>query len=68
VDTLQVTEPARVLDSIVQFRPDLILMDMYMPDCNGMELAQIIRQQRCWTAFPSCSCRWKSGSPSSWIR
>jgi CheY-like chemotaxis protein len=42
-----------VLDSIVQFRPDLILMDMYMPDCNGMELAQIIRQQRCWTAFPS---------------
>ncbi|WP_374553793.1 GGDEF domain-containing protein [Aquitalea pelogenes] len=52
VDTLQVTEPARVLDGIVQFRPDLILMDMYMPGCNGMELAQIIRQQRLLDGIP----------------
>ncbi|MBV8680465.1 MAG: diguanylate cyclase [Aquitalea sp.] len=52
VDALQVTEPARVLDSIVQFRPDLILMDMYMPECNGMELAQIIRQQRLLDGIP----------------
>lgn len=52
VDTLRLTEPAGVLDSIVQFRPDLILMDMYMPDCNGMELAQIIRQQRLLDGIP----------------
>uniref|UniRef100_A0A8W7PSS3 Response regulatory domain-containing protein n=1 Tax=Anopheles coluzzii TaxID=1518534 RepID=A0A8W7PSS3_ANOCL len=52
VDALQVTDPARVLDSIVQFRPDLILMDMYMPECNGMELAQIIRQQRLLDGIP----------------
>jgi diguanylate cyclase (GGDEF)-like protein len=52
VDTMQLTEPAGVLDNIVQFRPDLILMDMYMPDCNGMELAQIIRQQRLLDGIP----------------
>ncbi|RQO67193.1 diguanylate cyclase response regulator [Aquitalea sp. FJL05] len=52
VDALQVTDPARVLDGIVQFRPDLILMDMYMPECNGMELAQIIRQQRLLDGIP----------------
>ncbi|WP_287879297.1 diguanylate cyclase [Aquitalea sp.] len=52
VDTLQLTEPAGVLDNIVQFRPDLILMDMYMPDCNGVELAQIIRQQRLLDGIP----------------
>ncbi len=52
VDTYQITEPARVLEAIVQFRPDLILMDMYMPDCNGMELARIIRQQRLMDGIP----------------
>jgi len=33
-----------VLDVIFEFKPDLILVDMYMPLCNGRELAQLIRQ------------------------
>ncbi len=29
---------------IFDYKPDLILMDMYMPLCNGIELAKLIRQ------------------------
>lgn len=42
--THQVREPARVMEALHEFRPDLVLMDMYMPGCNGHELAKLIRQ------------------------
>ena len=41
----EVGEPLRVLDVIRAFRPDLVLMDLYMPDANGDELTAIIRAQ-----------------------
>ncbi|MCH8972470.1 MAG: response regulator, partial [Acidobacteria bacterium] len=37
--------PMKVLDTLEEFRPDLILMDLYMPDCDGMELTAIIRER-----------------------
>ena len=37
-------EPELVLDVLADFKPDLVLMDMYMPGCGGRELSQIIRQ------------------------
>ena len=34
-----------VLDAMDQFRPDLVLMDLYMPDCDGTELTALIRER-----------------------
>ena len=42
--TFQVHKPERVLGVLRQFRPDLVLMDMYMPGCNGRDLAKLVRQ------------------------
>lgn len=42
--TLSVNDPLQVMSPLIEFKPDLILMDMYMPGCNGMELAKAIRQ------------------------
>jgi len=42
--TLTVNDPLQVMSPLFEFKPDLILMDMYMPGCNGMELAKAIRQ------------------------
>jgi diguanylate cyclase (GGDEF)-like protein len=39
-----VSDPMRVLDVMCENTADLVLMDMYMPGCNGMELAKVIRQ------------------------
>ena len=46
------SNPLQVLDVLAGFTPDLILMDMYMPGCNGMELAKVIRQQREYINLP----------------
>lgn len=40
-----INNPLDVLDAIVSFNPEMIVMDMYMPGCTGMELAAVIRQQ-----------------------
>ena len=45
-------DPMAVMESIVDFSPDLILTDLYMPGCSGLELAQVIRQQRAYDAIP----------------
>jgi len=52
MQTLAVTDPAMVLQALDDFSPDTILMDMYMPVCNGDELAQIIRQQPAFVSIP----------------
>ena len=40
-----VTKPLQVLESLDEFRPDLILMDLYMPHASGCELTTVIREQ-----------------------
>jgi diguanylate cyclase (GGDEF)-like protein len=42
--TRVVNDPMLMLDNINDFIPDLILMDLYMPEIDGIELAQVIRQ------------------------
>lgn len=39
-----VTDPKLALDVISRHKPDLILMDLHMPWCSGIELSQVIRQ------------------------
>ncbi len=50
--TTVITEPMKALDALIEFKPELILMDIYMPVCNGMELAAIIRQQEAYVNIP----------------
>ena len=34
-----------ILDKVTEFKPDLILIDYYMPECSGIELTQMMRQR-----------------------
>ena len=45
METLAVTDPLRTLEALENFKPDLILMDLYMPGIDGMELTAIIRER-----------------------
>jgi diguanylate cyclase (GGDEF)-like protein len=46
------SEPKKILEIISEFNPELILMDMYMPDCDGMEVASVIRQDEACVGIP----------------
>ena len=45
MECLAVTEPLDTLEKLERFKPDLILMDLYMPNISGMELTAIIRER-----------------------
>lgn len=47
-----VIDPMEILEAIEAQTPDMILMDLYMPDCTGLELAAVIRQEERWSGIP----------------
>lgn len=47
-----VNDPFQVMEPLQEFAPDLILIDIYMPGCNGMELAKVIRQLDAYVSIP----------------
>lgn len=50
--THSLSKPLQLLETIDDFQPDIILMDMYMPKCNGVELATVMRQQPKYDRLP----------------
>lgn len=47
-----ITNPLSLLNAIDEFQPDLILMDIYMPNCTGLELAAVLRQEARYMRIP----------------
>ena len=37
IDSFTIPDPSRLFEAIEDYVPDLVLMDMYMPGCNGVE-------------------------------
>ncbi|MEJ2591634.1 MAG: response regulator [Candidatus Thiodiazotropha sp.] len=52
LETLAVTDPLGVIDAVRRFQPDLILMDLYMPGADGIELTKLIRGRAETVAIP----------------
>ena len=52
LETLTITEPLGVIEAVCRFQPDLILMDLYMPGADGIELTRMIRDRWQTAAIP----------------
>lgn len=48
----QTHKPENILEALKNFNPDLVLADMYMPVCDGVEMATIIRQVPEYVGLP----------------
>jgi diguanylate cyclase (GGDEF)-like protein len=47
-----VNTPFDVIQALFEFTPDLILIDLYMPGCSGLDLAKVIRQLDAFVSIP----------------
>ncbi|RFC31785.1 MAG: response regulator receiver modulated diguanylate cyclase [Candidatus Nitrotoga sp. SPKER] len=47
-----VHNPLNLIKVLLEFAPDLILIDLYMPEYNGMDLAKVIRQLDAFVSIP----------------
>ena len=45
MDALVVSDAFEVLAAMNAFKPDMVLMDLYMPQCDGTELTALIRER-----------------------
>ncbi len=51
-----VSDPMWVMEPLVNFRPDVILIDVDLPKYGGIELAEAIRQQESHVGIPIVFC------------
>ncbi|TGN40625.1 diguanylate cyclase [Marinobacter confluentis] len=47
-----ITDPMQIITALESFLPEIIILDMYMPGCTGMEIARVIRQQDRFHSVP----------------
>lgn len=52
METRTIEDPLRVLDILIEFKPDLIVLDYHLPGCNGVELAAVLHQHRAYMSLP----------------
>ncbi|MGL5742064.1 MAG: GGDEF domain-containing response regulator [Legionella sp.] len=50
--TRVITNPLELLKEMELYQPDLLLMDVYMPECSWLELAALLRKDRRYTKIP----------------
>lgn len=48
----RVSKAAAVMPALQRLRPDVLLMDLYMPECFGADLARAIRYDEGWQSLP----------------
>ncbi|RZA02998.1 MAG: EAL domain-containing protein, partial [Moraxellaceae bacterium] len=52
MEVISVSQPLQSLQRAAKFKPDLVILDMHMPEINGIELATLLRQEEEFLVLP----------------
>ena len=52
METRMTTDPMSIFEVLDDFSPELILLDLYMPECDGPDIAAVIRQREEYAGIP----------------
>lgn len=52
MEATALSEPARLLDALAEHLPEIVLLDLYMPGCSGLEALRVIRQDPQYASLP----------------
>ena len=52
IETIVVNSVPNIISELLKFQPDLLLMDLYMPEYSGPEIAGLLRQYRNFKRLP----------------
>jgi diguanylate cyclase (GGDEF)-like protein len=50
--TQVISDPLHILEPLIEFRPDLLIMGLHLPHCSGLELAMTLRQMDAYVTIP----------------
>lgn len=46
------SDSPRCLEVMAEFNPDVLVVDLYMPQCSGPDIVQLVRQDDAWSLMP----------------
>ena len=52
MEVCSLSEPLRIIEVIDQFSPDVVVLDVYMPEATGPELAAVLRERKAQRLLP----------------
>lgn len=61
MDAISETDPSCLLNRLVEHQTELVLMDLHMPGCSGIEVARVIRQDPKYFSLPIVFLTTESG-------
>lgn len=45
-------DPSKIIETIDEYHPELMIFDLHMPSCTGIELAEVVRFHTNWLHIP----------------
>lgn len=52
MNTKAITSATVLMQELQEFKPNLLLLDLYLPECTGFDIAKMIRQEECYMSLP----------------